>query len=420
MAADGLLADKDTRANNWYLRVADLSAYAGMSVFSLNLYNNSGGASGGWDIFFGDISLVRQDGTVIPIYHRTMTSLSQFTPGAAESNVSVITDKWFNEPTTLVYPTYYSGDQIGSTRVLTSGGGWPMSSETYYPFGQEQGATTDPNHYKFTGFERDSESGLDHATFRQHSSSAGRWMSPDPYLGRMDLANPQTFNRYSYVNNNPLRYIDPSGLCGYWSRATDVFTNIDGTVTTSPPISTYVGDDNCGYSYYEGFSGGSGYSGGSGDGGGPNAPSNCAQTPPGTPSQYCAPLQQGLAAAKKALQKKGCSAFYGGQGAQTLDATTYRFLDMGSPTTGAATIDPNNVFVNSNGPYMNYTPTPGQAGPFGRYWTQSQFRGFILLHELGHQLSPITGFGPDAGSPRTKPNPVGYCPTASRGGSRCY
>jgi hypothetical protein len=87
-----------------------------------------------------------------------------------------------------------------------------------------------------------------------------------------------------------------------------------------------------------------------------------------------------------------------GQGPQTLDATTYRFLDLKNPTTGAATIDPNTVFINSNGPYINYTPTPGQAGPFGRYWTQSQFRGFILLHELGHQLSPITGFKPDAGN----------------------
>jgi hypothetical protein len=48
---------------------------------------------------------------------------------------------------------------------------------------------------------------------------------------------------------------------------------------------------------------------------------------------------------------------------------------------------------------MNYTPTPGTIGPFGRYWTQCQFRGFILLHELGHQLSTITGFRPDAGSP---------------------
>ena len=74
-----------------------------------------------------------------------------------------------------------------------------------------------------------------------------------------------------------------------------------------------------------------------------------------------------------------CGNFYGGQGPQTLDATQYRFLDLHNPTTGAATITPNNVFVNSQGPYISYTPTPGQTGPFGRYWTQGQFRGFILL-----------------------------------------
>lgn len=82
-----------------------------------------------------------------------------------------------------------------------------------------------------------------------------------------------------------------------------------------------------------------------------------------------------------------------------LDATTYRFLDMNNLTTGSATIDPSNFFVNFNGSYMNYTPTPGQEGPFGRYWTQGQFRGFILLHELWHQISLITGFGPDARGP---------------------
>ena len=64
---------------------------------------------------------------------------------------------------------------------------------------------------------------------------------------------------------------------------------------------------------------------------------------------------------------------------------------------GAQTNSVNSVFINSKGPYMTYSPTPGQAGPFGVYWTQAQFRGFILLHELGHQLSPITGFQADAG-----------------------
>ena len=40
----------------------------------------------------------------------------------------------------------------------------------------------------------------------------GRWMSPDPYDGSMDLGNPQSLNRYNYVLNNPLRFTDPTGL----------------------------------------------------------------------------------------------------------------------------------------------------------------------------------------------------------------
>jgi hypothetical protein len=40
----------------------------------------------------------------------------------------------------------------------------------------------------------------------------GRWMSPDPYMGSMDLNNPQSLNRYTYVGNNPLNWTDPEGL----------------------------------------------------------------------------------------------------------------------------------------------------------------------------------------------------------------
>ena len=69
--------------------------------------------------------------------------------------------------------------------------------------------------HKFTGYERDSETNLDNAQARYNSSSLGRFMSPDP-LGNFvaDATNPQTWNMYAYVNNNPLAFIDPTGLEG--------------------------------------------------------------------------------------------------------------------------------------------------------------------------------------------------------------
>src|SRR5579883_1501068 len=51
-----------------------------------------------------------------------------------------------------------------------------------------------------------------HGWFRQYSSAQGRWMSPDPYDGSYDLSSPQSLNRYSYALNNPLAFVDPSGL----------------------------------------------------------------------------------------------------------------------------------------------------------------------------------------------------------------
>jgi RHS repeat-associated protein len=66
--------------------------------------------------------------------------------------------------------------------------------------------------YKFTGKERDSESGLDNFGARYNASSMGRFMTPDPVVITTErLMNPQQLNLYAYVANNPLRYIDPTG-----------------------------------------------------------------------------------------------------------------------------------------------------------------------------------------------------------------
>jgi RHS repeat-associated protein len=62
---------------------------------------------------------------------------------------------------------------------------------------------------KFTQKERDNETGLDFFLSRYYSSTQGRFTGADALGGRVN--NPQTLNRYVYVSNNPLRYIDPSG-----------------------------------------------------------------------------------------------------------------------------------------------------------------------------------------------------------------
>jgi len=69
--------------------------------------------------------------------------------------------------------------------------------------------TCTPSFTGFTGKERDAETGLDYFGARYFSGAQGRFTSPDP--GPYKLEEPQTFNRYAYVNNNPLKYIDPSG-----------------------------------------------------------------------------------------------------------------------------------------------------------------------------------------------------------------
>jgi RHS repeat-associated protein len=108
---------------------------------------------------------------------------------------------------------YYYFDQVGSTVTVTNSSGTSCYDATFSPYGQEfSTVNTCPQSvdYKFAGYERDAETGLDYAFARYYDSRLGRFLSPDPYLGA--LSNPQTLNRYAYVANNPLNITDPTGL----------------------------------------------------------------------------------------------------------------------------------------------------------------------------------------------------------------
>jgi RHS repeat-associated protein len=118
---------------------------------------------------------------------------------------------------------YSTVDHLGSPRVVTNSSGAIVSRHDYRPFGvelvTESGRTTglgygasDGVRDKFTGYERDSETGLDFAQARYYASTQGRFTSSDPLMASGATVNPKTWNRYAYALNNPLRFTDPTGL----------------------------------------------------------------------------------------------------------------------------------------------------------------------------------------------------------------
>jgi RHS repeat-associated protein len=141
--------------------------------------------------------------------------------------------------------SYMFTDMLGSVRTITDQGGNVLECYDYLPFGRMLGSgnngrgscyptSPDVNYssrtpQKFTGKERDAETGLDYFLARYYSGAQGRFLSPDEFKGGpddaltgkdiippgplpyADIANPQTLNKYTYVINNPLRFVDPDG-----------------------------------------------------------------------------------------------------------------------------------------------------------------------------------------------------------------
>ena len=119
-------------------------------------------------------------------------------------------------------------DHLGTPRMLIdqTGNLANVKRHDYLPFGEEllapsggrttaQGyASGDGVRQQFTAKERDNETGLDYFNARYYASALGRFTSPDPLTASAVSANPQTFNRYSYVTNSPLNIIDPTGMFG--------------------------------------------------------------------------------------------------------------------------------------------------------------------------------------------------------------
>jgi RHS repeat-associated protein len=105
---------------------------------------------------------------------------------------------------------------LGTRRAQTDYAGVLEQTCSSLPFGDalacSGGNLQAPTEHHFTGKERDTESGNDYFGARYFGSSMGRFMSPDPLLNSGRPDNPQTWNRYAYALNNPLKIVDPTGL----------------------------------------------------------------------------------------------------------------------------------------------------------------------------------------------------------------
>jgi RHS repeat-associated protein len=111
--------------------------------------------------------------------------------------------------------TYFNRtDDLGTPRVSTDYTGAVKRTETMGPFGD--GFTESFAGLDFTGLAGgvwDQENNGDHFGAREYAKTQGRWLTPDPAgLAAVDPSNPQTWNRYAYVLNNPVSFTDPTGL----------------------------------------------------------------------------------------------------------------------------------------------------------------------------------------------------------------
>lgn len=109
---------------------------------------------------------------------------------------------------------YYFADHLGTARIVTNAAGTVLDDSDFYPYGGERQITSSSgNSYRFTGKERDTESGLDNFGARYYGSAIGRFSSVDPFtVTPARVIDPQQLNLYAYVRNNPLKHIDPTGM----------------------------------------------------------------------------------------------------------------------------------------------------------------------------------------------------------------
>jgi RHS repeat-associated protein len=206
-----------------YDNAGNQTAYSGLTL-SYDAENRntavSGGSGNGTFSYDGDGRRVRKMWTSGQTTKTTFFVYDALGRMAAE---------YSTEAPTSTGTSYLFTDMLGSVRTITSSTQAVTECYDYLPFGRMlstfDGGRGNLNCYpsdpdvgyssiespKFTGKERDAETGLDYFGARYYSGALGRFMSPDEVFADQHPDDPQSWNIYAYVRNNPIKNTDPSG-----------------------------------------------------------------------------------------------------------------------------------------------------------------------------------------------------------------
>ena len=176
---------------------------------------NKKSETGGETLYFNSMWLATED---VNGFRRSKNIFLGETRIATRLNIE-------NQPSTSyeeVNTYYYHPDHLGSSNIVTTPDGEVFEHIEYAPYGETWIEKTDDLFdflpYKFTTKELDEETGLYYYGARYLNPRTSRWISSDP--AGFDLINSkrqgfniiESNNWYSYVGNNPIKFIDPTGM----------------------------------------------------------------------------------------------------------------------------------------------------------------------------------------------------------------
>ncbi|AIF99993.1 RHS repeat domain-containing protein [Alteromonas australica] len=184
----------------------------GFDSFTYNLANEMRSASGNSYVYDGHgkrVKAVDSEGTRYSMYSLSGQLLYERINGAYRQNYylgsQLIAHQGAGEQT-FIHP-----DILGTTAGKTNSDGGLIKRLRYAPFGLEWGktnASSGEDEIGYTGHKHDKSIGLTYMQARYYDPVIGRFYSNDP-IGFRDV---HSFNRYAYANNNPFKYVDPTGM----------------------------------------------------------------------------------------------------------------------------------------------------------------------------------------------------------------